>query len=327
MTTAGSLLDDRSIRTGAFSWTNIDKLDVDLLRALKTAYPFHDLDIEDCLSMTQIPKIDEYRDYLFIVLHFPRYLKEKQYTVPIQLSVFLGADFLVTVHNGELKPLNSLFAVYRSTGQIADPARNEKAACPLTATSPSSLLYTIIYTLVENLLVMGSKILNKIAQIEEIVFDEHVSAVREVTGLRHNIANFRRSVLPLKRVIYELEKKVGRFTGEDMGNYFGDLSDYIEKVWAIAEECREAIEIYKDTDVIMSSDRTNKILTVLTILFTFSIPFTLFGTLYGMNVMLPGGLERPWTFLGPYSTFIIILVASVVPVMLMFTIFRRLKWL
>jgi len=325
--TSGSGLDDLSIRSESFTWTNIDKLDADLLQSLKTSYPFHDLDIEDCLSKTQIPKIDEYHDYLFIILHFPRYLKEKQYSVPIQLSIFLGRDFLVTVHNGELKPLNSLFAVYRSTGHLVDAGRNEKAACPLTATSPSSLLYTIMYTLVENLLVMGSKILSNIAEIEEIVFDERISAVREVTGLRHNIANFRRSVFPLKRVIYELEKKIGRFTGEDMGNYFGDLTDYIEKVWAIAEECREAIEIYKDTDVIISSDRTNKILTVLTILFTFSIPFTLFGTLYGMNVALPGGLERPWTFFGPYSTFIVILLASIVPVLCMFTIFRKLKWL
>lgn len=326
MTPAG-ILEDLSVRAGSFTWINVDKLDAGLLGSLKTEYSFHDLDIEDCLSKTQIPKIDEYGSYLFIILHFPRYLKDKQYSVPIQLAIFLGRDYLVTVHNGELKPLNSLFTAYRATGHIIDTGRHEIAACPLTATSPSSLLYAIMYTLVENLLVMGSKILSNIAEIEEIVFDEHVSAVREVTGLRHNIANFRRSVLPLRRVIYDIEKRIGRFTGEDMGNYFGDLSDYIEKVWAIAEECREAIEIYKDTDVIMSSDRTNKILTLLTILFTFSIPFTLFGTLYGMNVNLPGGIERPWHFFGTYSTFIMILLASFVPVLCMFTIFRKLKWL
>jgi magnesium transporter len=319
-------LKEFSIRSGSFTWINIDRLDTDLLRSLKREYSFHELDIEDCLSKTQIPKIDEYRDYLFIILHFPRYLKEKRYSVPIQLSIFLGRDFLVTVHNGELKPLNNLFALYRTTGRAADAARNEKTACSLTATSPSSLLYTIIYALVENLLVMGSKILSNMEEIEEIVFDEHISAAREATGLRHNIANFRRSVLPLKRVIYELEKKIGRFTGEDMGNYFGDLTDYIEKVWAIAEECREAIEIYKDTDVIISSNRTNKILTVLTILFTFSIPSTLFGTLYGMNVHLPGGIDRPWTFLGAYSTFIMILLVSLFSVLCMFAIFRKLKW-
>jgi len=326
MTLTGSL-EDISVKAGSFTWINVDRLDAGLLGALKTEYAFHDLDIEDCLSKTQIPKIDEYSDYLFIILHFPRYLKDKQYSVPIQLSIFFGRDFLVTVHNGELKPLNSLFTAYRTTGHVIDTGRTEKAACPLTATSPASLLYSIVYTLVENLLVMGSKILSKIAEIEEIVFDDTVSAVREVTGLRHNIANFRRSVLPLKRVICDLEKRIGRFTGEDMGNYFGDLTDYIEKIWAIAEECKEAIEIYKDTDVIMSSDRTNKILTVLTILFTFSIPFTLFGTLYGMNVNLPGGLERPWTFFGTYSTFIMILLASFIPVLCMFTIFRKLKWL
>jgi len=325
--TTGSALDSLSARAGGLTWTNIDRLDADLLHCIQAEYGFHGLDIEDCLSKTQIPKIDEYDDYLFIVLHVPRYLKDKQYSVPIQLSIFLGKDYLVTVHNGELKPLNILFSSYRNTGNIMDTMRHDKATCPLSATSPSGLLYTIMYTLVENLLVMGSKILINISDIEPIVFDEHISAVREVTGLRHNIANFRRSVLPLKRVIHEIEKKIGRFTQEDMGDYFGDLSDHIEKVWAVAEECREAIEIYKDTDVIMSSDRTNKILTVLTIMFTFSIPFTLLGTLYGMNVNLPGGNGQSWTFLGPYSTFIIILFASVVPVICMYTIFSRLKWL
>ena len=65
----------------------------------------------------------------------------------------------------------------------------------------------------------------------------------------------------------------------------------------------------------------------LTILFTFSIPLTLLGTLYGMNVHLPGGSDKPWTFLGLYTTFYIVLVAAFIPMALMYILFRKLKWL
>ncbi len=279
------LLATYRVDAGHFTWINIDAPETELVNSLKTIHPFNDLNLEDCLSKNQIPKIDEYHDYLFIILHFPRYVKEKKYSIPTQLSVFVGKDFLVTVHNGELKPLQNLFNLY-CKGNRPDTSRNGKTQLADGLSSPASLLYEIIYSLSENLLVMASKILSTIGDIEEAVFDEHVSAVREVTGLRHNIANFRRTVFPLKRVIYELEKKIKRFTGEDMGDYFSDLADYIDKVWTTLEECRETLDIYKETDVIISSDRTNKILTVLTLLFTFSIPVTLIGTLYGMNVHL-----------------------------------------
>jgi magnesium transporter len=109
--------------------------------------------------------------------------------------------------------------------------------------------------------------------------------------------------------------------------YFSDLTDYIDKVWHTLEECKETIEIYKDTDVVIGTDRTNRILAILTILFTFSIPLTLLGTLYGMNVNLPGGIERPWTFLGPYSTFFAIIIAASVPVTIMYFLFRKMRWL
>lgn len=308
----------KKIQGSKFVWINIDSPSHDGLNALLDVYPFHHLDIEDCLSKTQLPKIDEYNDYLFIILHFPRFLREKRFSIPAQLSMFLGRNFLITVHNGELKPLNKFFL----------KCREESGQCPdRIGASPALLLYKILYALIENLMLMMGKVIFNLELVEERVFDEKVDAVKQVTELRHNIANVRRIVFPLKRIIHELGKKIKRFTGEDMGVYFNDLADYIDKVWAILEECRDTIEIYKDTDFIISSDRTNKILAVLTILFTFSIPVTVIGSLYGMNVNVPGGENSPWIFWGPYTTFWIILIASTAPMVIMYFVFRRLRWL
>lgn len=307
-----------SIKGKSFEWIDIDTPTPALLHALKSLYIFDHLDVEDCISMTQLPKIDEYKDYLFIILHFPRYLKEKRFSMPSQAGIFLGRDFLVTVHSGELKPINRIFQRCRED----DDTFEEHMGA-----SSMLLLYGIIHALIENIMLMLRKVISEIEGIEDRVFDEKTDAVREVTELRHNIANMRRVGFSLKGVIHNLEKRNHKFSNGDMGVYFGDLGDYIDKAWALLEECKETVEIYKDTDFIISSDRTNKILAILTIVFTLSIPATILGTFFGMIANVPGGVNNPWTFLGPYTTFIVIVVASIVLTFLMYIIFKRLRWL
>jgi magnesium transporter len=301
----------------SFAWVHLEAPAPERLRMVLAPFAFHPLVIEDCLSKTQLPKIDAYPEYLFIVLHFPRYLKEKRHSIPIQLSILLSRDFLITVHNGELKPLTKLF----------DQCKTDPGAAPALERSPAFLLYRIIRTLNENMLVMAGKVLEKLEQIEERVFDAKRDAVREISELRHDIANMKRIVFPLRRVTSELERQVMKFANEDIGVYFSDLSDGMDRVWTIIEECRDTIDIYKDTDFIISSDRTSRILSLLTILFTLSIPASVIGTLYGMNMHLPGGLTAPWTFWGPYTTFIVVLSIAVAPAVIMYTLFKRHNWL
>jgi magnesium transporter len=309
--------DTYRIQASAFTWIHLESPAPERLKTVLAPFAFHPLVIEDCLSKTQLPKIDEYPDYLFIVLHFPRYLKDRKYSIPIQLSVLLGRNYLITVDNGELKPLTKLFVQCKENGSCA----------PELERSPAFLLYRIIRTMVENLLHMSAKVLANLERIEEKVFDAKIDAVREVTELRHDIANLKRIVFPLKRVSHELEQKVKKIANEDIGVYYSDLGDGVDRVWTVLEECKETIDIYKDTDYIMSSDRTNKILALLTIVFTLSIPATIVGTFYGMNVPLPGGHHAAWTFWGPYTTFTLILAGSAIPAVAMYVLFKRLKWL
>jgi magnesium transporter len=91
---------------------------------------------------------------------------------------------------------------------------------------------------------------------------------------------------------------------------------------------KETIEIFKDTDHMLSVEKANKILAVLTILFTLSIPASVFAAFYGMNVNLPGGKETgPATFLGEYTSFIIMIIVSIIPVAAMTYWFKRKGWL
>jgi magnesium transporter len=136
--------------------------------------------------------------------------------------------------------------------------------------------------------------------IEDEVFDDKVAVAKEISILRREITTLRRIVLPLKRIMIEIiSRDVKRFSegeregeGEDLIHYFDDINDHISKVLEALDESKETIEIYKDTDNMLNSEKTNKILSFLTILFTLSLPITVVGTLYGMNIVIPGIVDN-----------------------------------
>jgi len=290
----------------------------DLVELGKKHPSFNKLNFEDCLSKIQIPKIDRYEDHLFIVMHFPTPDKERGFVFS-QLSLFVGADYLVTVHQGELKPIEELFSIC---------GRDESLRQTMMGKSSGYLLHKIIDALVDDLLHLLMKVVGNIEDIEDSVFDERVSVSRQIALLRREITTLRRIVLHVKRAVTELTKDVQRFSKEDLTAHFKDVQDHVEKVNEALEEAKETVEIYKDTDFVLSSEKTNKILAVLTIIFTLSIPATVIGAFYGMNVNIPGGIETgSWMQLGPYTTFIFALIISLAPAALMFVYFYRMGWL
>ena len=98
-----------SLTWGDLTWVNIEQPTEREMGYLKQNYPFHPLDLDDCLSRKQRPKLDEYKDYLFHIFHFTVYNKETRVSTHDQVSVFIGQNYLITVHSGLLKPLVKLF--------------------------------------------------------------------------------------------------------------------------------------------------------------------------------------------------------------------------
>lgn len=288
------------------------------MNALGQKYAFHKLNLEDCLSKIQIPKIDRYEDHIFVILHFPTPDKEKGFLFS-QLSIFMGADYLVTIHHGDLKPLEELFQTCKN---------DERQRQLVLGKSTGFLLHKIIDILVDDLLHILMKVVGNIDDIEDSVFDERISIPRQISLLRREITTLRRIIIPLRRTVADIPKDVQRFSKEDLALYFKDVQEHIDKIFEALEEARETVEIYKDTDFMLSQEKTNKILAVLTIVFTLSIPATVIGTFYGMNVNLPGGLVTGvWEQLGPYTTLVFVLVTSSFAALLMVLYFRRLGWL
>jgi magnesium transporter len=334
-----------TITNNGLTWLNIERPSREaLMEILGKYYHFHELNLEDCLSKIQIPKIDRYSDHIFVILQFPTTSrsslpsstiittkntakKDSPTTLRVsQLSVFMGRNFLVTVHQGDLQPLNELFQLCKKE---SDSNSSSSQKDELMGKSSGYLLHTIIDTLVDDLLHRLMKIVGNLQDIEDAVFDNKVGVVKEISLLRREITTLRRIVFPLKRIVSEITNRdIQRFSEEDLTKYFNDVEDHINKVLEVLESSNETIEIYKDTDFMLSTEKTNQTLAILTIVFTLSIPATVIGTFYGMNVNIPGGLETgQWTFFGTYTTLIIVLIISATFALLMYWYFRKVGWI
>lgn len=306
-------LNIESITWGGLTWVNIEhptRLEADYLGQ---HYPFNPFDLDDCLSRTQRPKIDEYKDYLFYIFHFPVYNKMTQVSTHGQVSVFIGDKYLITLHSGELRSLIKLFR---------DCQTNEESRQANMSYGSGYLLYRIMDRAVDSYFPVIDKIFKLTEGIEDQVFDERIEASKEVAILRRDIITQRRIIFPIRTVLAELENKLKRFTTTDMSVQYGDLMDHMNKICESLDELKEIIEVYKDADFVLGTERLNHIMRILTIIATIVLPFLVVSSIYGMNVHLPGGLTE-----GSYQTFSIIMVLVTMLSIGMLFYFRHRRWI
>ncbi len=312
-----------NIQGNEFAWIDLQNPDRKDVEKLATKYNFNELNIEDCMTKFELPKLDSYDNHFFVILHFPPLAQKIGISKNSQLSIFIGKDFLVTVHQGDLKPLVELVNTCKSD-------LDQEMKSRLLGESSGDLLHEIIDALVDDLLHTSRKIIANLDEMEDNVFDESKPVARSIALLRREINRLRRISVPLKKFVLEIAKNVKRFSDnsdDELSLYFDDVIDHIDKVIETLEESRETMEIYKDTDFVLSNEKTNKVLAVLTMIFTLAIPSTVIGTFYGMNVNLPGGIGDNVMIVGPFTTFIVIILASAIPAIIMFAYFKKLGWI
>jgi len=300
-----------SLTWGDLTWVNIERPTEKETEYLAQNYPFHHLDLDDCLSRIQRPKIDEYKDYLFLVFHFPVFSKEARVTTTSQVSVFIGQNYLITLHKGELKPLVKLF----KECQIDEESRQENFS-----QGSSYLLYRIIDRLVDYCLPILNKIGDNIEEAEDRIFSDRMrGAIKEISTLRRDVISFRRIIWPIRAVIGSLEPKIRRFTKTDLAVYFGDMVDHVDKIWDGLDEYKEIIEGLNDTHDSLANNRTNEVMRILTIVATIFFPITLVASIWGMNIPLPFQ-QSSYSLL-----YIILIMVGIIGGMLYF--FHRRRWI
>ncbi len=215
-----------------------------------------------------------------MVFHFPVFSKEARVTTSSQVSAFIGENYLITLHKGELKPLVKLFREC----QIDEESRQENFSH-----GPGYLLYRIIDRLVDYCLPILNKIGDNIERTEDDIFSSSgvPRAIEALSITRRDVISFRRIIWPMRAVIASLEPKIRRFTQMDLAVYFGDMVDHVDKIWDALDEYKEVIEGLNATHDSLATNRTNEVMRTLTIIATILLPITVIASIYGMNIPLP----------------------------------------
>lgn len=293
-------------------WVNMvrpSSADVD---ALRKSYPYiHPLNFEDMLSVIERPKIDDDPDYLFVVMQFPVWDPVSRLSRPAEVDFLVGRGYIVTVHDGNLKPLNQMFA-------SCERSTNEKTK--LLGGSAGHAFYVMLDKLVDYIFPILNKVDSNLRLIEESIFNrEGFQLIRDIALVRRDIIALRRIIRHQVPILENLERVDRRIIHEDLEEYFGDILDHIYRARDIIDEHMEIISGLSETADTLLSHRLNSVIRVLTIFSVMMLPLTFISSVYGMNIGLPFQ-EHP-------DAFIIVnaIMLGVVATMLLY--FRKRRWL
>jgi magnesium transporter len=306
-----TVADPEIIEAAGIRWIHIESPRTADRDWLEEHFDFHQLDYEDVFSRNQRPKLDQYDDYVFIVLHFPLFDKDSGRILTAELDLFLGADFLITLPNIPLPPLSAMFDRYREKGDLREEVFSKGSGY---------LLYKIVDTGVDASFPMLRKTLLKLERLEDDIFEGRSSEiVRDISDTKQEIINFRKIVRPQRAVLRDLERTKQRYLQEELEIYFDDISDAAERIWDTLENYKEVIEGLESTNESVLSHRLNESFRILTAASVVLLPLTLVASIFGMNAPFPGQ-DQPVTFFLILALMAIMLGALVI-------LFRRRGWL
>lgn len=297
----------------SFKWIDIENANRGSLEVIAEEYQLDTIHLTQAISKDHISKIEIESNYIFLVMRFP-HLSTTNNITPYQVSMFIGNHFFITVHNSLLQNPQTTY----ESNDVHSTQNNKSSA-------------RVALWLIHNLLLSSEDVTQKISleldRIEEDVFDDESSDARSISQVRRKIVRIRRALSSQKNILTELGEVINKYSKEDLRHTVTLEVNFVTKLWELVEDAKETIEIYKDADFTNSQERTNQILAILTIIFTMAIPGTTIGTLYGMNILLPGGIETgSWMFLGKYTTLIVMVVISLGFAAGMYVYFKKRKW-
>jgi len=262
------------------TWIHLDAPTLREVQLLADRFGWHPLDLEDVLSRRQRPKVDEYPDYLFGILHFPVYDKSIQRLNAAELDFFLGNGYLVTLPKVELLPVARLFARCQDDEELRDQ---------LFSKGSGYLLYHILDDLFDYCGPILDKIGHKLDSVEDDMFEVRAEeVVRDLSNVKQEIISYRKIIKPQRPTLRVLERSIERVFPEDLELYFDDIVDASERIWDILDNYKEVVEALEDTNESLISHQQNDILYVLTVFSVVLLPLTVLTGFFGMNVHFPG---------------------------------------
>lgn len=229
-----------------------------------------------------------------------------------QVDFFIGKNYLVTIHDESLAPINDIFSLCQKTLHNRDEFMGK---------GPVFLAYRIIDMLVDNCFPVINELSLSIDKIDKELEDKPSSnTIEDIFVTRRNIVVFHSMVKPLIPLFTELEAGRHKELNGEMQSFWGNILDHLQKILDRLEDNQELIEGISESNESLLSSRTNRIITVLTIFSAILLPLNLIASIYGMNIQGLPLAEMTFSFI------IILLIMFFVGLFLLF-VFKSRRWI
>jgi magnesium transporter len=261
-------------------WVDLIRPEREALKTLQKKYRFHDLDIDDCLSKREQAKVEIHPEHLFLIFKFPVYNKRTHLFQTEELNLFLGKNYIITVHRGKLKLVENIFQ---------EAGKGLKQRKELLGEGTGKFLWLLLKRLFHEIFPMIDKMSAQIRQMERELFEENIiqNRLASILILKRNLINLRRILLPQRTVITTLEREKVQFLPENINIFFDDILDKIEKLIETTGALQELVESLRETNETMLTHSLNNTIKVLTVFSAVMLPLTFVTGFFGMNVPIP----------------------------------------
>lgn len=239
---------------------------------LEGIFNFHPLAIEDCVSPSEQPKIDEYEGYVFMVIHAVDYSQSEHQFQTTELNMFIGKNLLVTYHD---RPLRSI------SGTIDRVLKNPAAA----ARAPDRLTYTILDLLLDNYDPALEELSTEFAELDDLMLQSSAGDVLgQIMHLKNEVRRLRQIMAPQRDVIGRIARGEFKIVRAHLLPYFRDLLDRLNRIHDLAENYRDSLNETLQVHLNLQQMQVNRVIKVLTVLATLSLPLVAITSFYGMNI-------------------------------------------
>ncbi len=257
---------------GLLLWVDLENpTDEEIKAVLENLFHFHPLAIEDCVTPSSLPKIEDYEDYLFMVTHGVDFTRQEKFATT-ELDLFLGKEFLVTFHR---TPLRSVTTLIDRLGKNAGPGPR----------GPDRLVHSLLDLLVDNYIPLLAALHDELEEIDEVVLAKESSKefVSELLNVRKDFTKLRQIVRPQRDVIDRLARGDSKFIRSSLLPYFRDLRDNLTRLEETAIGYHERLMMAFDIYLNKAAFEANEGIKFLTAITAITLPAMLVGGWYGMN--------------------------------------------
>jgi len=297
------------LQIGKLKWYHIPYPNDKNMEFLRENFDFHPLDLDDCQSKVQRPKVDIYDDYRFLILHFPYFDKAMKFVKTKEVKIFWGEFYIITV--GSHWVIRTLFEKTKGEADI------DIDELPNTS---DVLLYSILDSLMKESFKLMKLIEDNLDHISQEMFDKKAEkTIERISVTRKNLILLNTAFKPQLRLFQKFESGIIKGFTPDMEEYWGNNLDSYQRMWDSIEDYQELIQGFSLTFDSLQANRTNEIMKVLTTISTILLPLTFLTGLYGMNVDLP--LQENET------AFLIIVGAMILIVIALLLYFKKRRWI